>query len=128
MGKIRGFVVSLPPLLEQHRIVSEVDRRLSILDELEATVEANLKRAERLRQSILKRAFEGKLVPQDPNDEPASVLLERIRAERVVGAHGRAPLRAGHNSSTTGRAPLQAGGKKRNSRVSDAQGELFRSV
>lgn len=79
---LSGVNVPLPPLAEQHRIVAEADRRLSVVDELEASVEANLKRAERLRQSILKRAFEGKLVPQDPNDEPASVLLERIRAER----------------------------------------------
>ena len=45
-------------------------------------MEASLQQAERLRQSILKRAFYGELVPQDPNDEPASVLLERIRAQR----------------------------------------------
>jgi type I restriction enzyme S subunit len=50
---------------------------------LETTVDHSLKRAERLRQSVLKRAFEGHLVPQDANDEPASVLLERIRAERA---------------------------------------------
>ena len=82
-GKIlRSMVFPLPPLAEQRRIVAEVERRLSVIQQAEAAVEANLTRAERLRQSILKQAFSGKLVPQDPDDEPASVLLERIRAER----------------------------------------------
>lgn len=83
LGEVKALILPLPPLSEQHRIVAEVERRLSVIDELEATIAANLKRAERLRQAILKRAFEGKLVPQDPTDEPASVLLERIRAERA---------------------------------------------
>lgn len=82
VGKISVLPVPLPPLAEQHRIVAEVERRLSIADEVAASVEASLARAARLRQSILKRAFEGKLVPQDPNDEPASALLARTRAER----------------------------------------------
>ena len=79
LGKIP---VPLPPLPEQHRIVAEVERRLSVIDELQAAVETNMKRADRLRQSVLKRAFEGKLVPQDPSDEPAEKLLERIREQR----------------------------------------------
>jgi type I restriction enzyme S subunit len=82
-ARVRTIVVPLSPLAEQKRIVTEVERRLSVIDELEMQVEVNLKRAERLRQAILKRAFEGKLVPQDPSDEPASVLLERIRAVRA---------------------------------------------
>ncbi len=77
---IRVLALPVPPLSEQHRIVAEVERRPSVIDELEMQVGANLKRGERLRRAILKRAFEGKLVPQDPDDEPASVLLERIRA------------------------------------------------
>lgn len=63
------------------------------MDEVKAALAANLKRAERLRQAILKRAFEGKLVPQNPADEPASVLPDRIwtrgrPAESAVGVAG----------------------------------------
>lgn len=75
--------VPIPSLTEQEQIVSELEGHLSVADKLEATLDAELKRAERLRQSILKQAFSGKLVPQDPNDEPASVLLEKIQAEKV---------------------------------------------
>ena len=82
VSKVSDLPVPLAPLAEQHRIVAEVERRLSAIQQAESSVEANLTRAGRLRQSILKQAFSGKLVPQNPGDEPASVLLEGIRAER----------------------------------------------
>ena len=82
LAVLSSFPVPLPPLAEQRRVIAEVERRLSVIQQAEAAVEANVARAERLRQSILKQAFSGKLVPQDPDDEPASMLLERIRAER----------------------------------------------
>ena len=88
---LKAMPMPLPPLAEQRRIVAEVERRLSVVQQAEATVEASLARAERLRQSILKQAFSGKLVPQDPDDEPASALLERIRAEREAEAQASAP-------------------------------------
>ena len=84
--KLAAMPIPLPPSAEQRRIVAEVERRLSVIQQAEAAVEASMIRAERLRQSILKQAFSGKLVPQDPSDEPASVLLERIRAERAAAA------------------------------------------
>ena len=76
------FTFTLPSLTEQEQIVSELERHLSVADQIEATLDAELKSAERLRQSILKHAFSGKLVPQDPNDEPVNVLLEKIQEEK----------------------------------------------
>ncbi|WP_162148583.1 restriction endonuclease subunit S [Desulfuromonas sp. TF] len=81
-SRVEQIPFSLPPIEEQHQIVAEVERRLSIVADAEAQVDANLRRAARLRQSILKQAFSGQLVSQDPNDEPASVLLGRIRSQQ----------------------------------------------
>ena len=74
---------ALPIFDEQHRIVAEVELHLSVADEMGKTVEQSLKQAERLYQSILKRAFGGKLVPREPDEEQAGVLLERIKVEKT---------------------------------------------
>jgi type I restriction enzyme S subunit len=82
-GRFAEIEFPLPPIEEQAAIIQEVDRHFSLIDAAEKQIEHGLLRAARLRQSILKRAFEGKLVPQDPKDEPASALLERLRASRT---------------------------------------------
>jgi type I restriction enzyme S subunit len=78
--------IALPSLAEQEAIVEAVEDHLSIIDHLEADLDTKLKSAQSLRQSILRHAFTGQLVPQDPNDEPASELLKRIAAERQARA------------------------------------------
>jgi len=83
--KCNSIPIALPPLAEQRRIVAELERRFSVIDALEAQVIANLKRARQLRQAVLRCAFEGSLVSQDPKEEPASALLARIKAEHAAG-------------------------------------------
>jgi len=80
---LKQIAVPVPLLKEQLEIVAEMERILSIDDSIKSMVRIELKLANRLRQSILKRAFEGKLIPQNPCDEPASALLERIKAEKA---------------------------------------------
>lgn len=77
-------LVPLCSSAEQAEIVSRLETKLSTLDALEAQIDAQLARSKALRQSILKQAFAGKLVAQDPNDEPASELLNRIKAEKAA--------------------------------------------
>ena len=79
---LRQDCIPIPPLAEQARVTQEVARRISVIEEVSRELSSELRRATTLRQSILKRAFEGKLVPQDSNNESASALLEQIRSER----------------------------------------------
>ena len=81
-GQLKSVRVPVPPLEEQRRIVAEVEARLSVIDAMRASIERAQRRSAALRAAILELAFRGELVPQDPSDEPASILLDRIRAER----------------------------------------------
>lgn len=80
--KLSNMPIPILTLEEQNRIVHEVEHRFSIADKVEEAITLNLLKSDRLRQSTLKKAFSGKLVPQDPTDEPAEKLLERIKAEK----------------------------------------------
>ena len=81
---VRRTPIPLPPFVEQEAIVEVVKDQLSAIEHIQAAIDTNLKDAQGLRQAILRHAFSGKLVPQHPNDEPASLFLERIRLAREV--------------------------------------------
>lgn len=79
---MRDFLFNKPSIEEQEKIVEEIEKRFKVADVLEQAVDEGLEKAKQLKQSILKKAFEGKLVPQNPTDEPATSLLNRINIER----------------------------------------------
>lgn len=86
---VRNTPLPVPPLAEQERIVAEVERRMSVIEQMEALVEANMKRAETLRQSILRLAFSGRLVASDVEQERVDIAvrqLTRVPGGRIV--HG----------------------------------------
>lgn len=80
-GELKQVPIPLAPLKEQEKIVHEIERRISVCDKIEETLEHSLQQAESLRLSIIKKGFEGKLVKQNPKDESAEILLAKIRAE-----------------------------------------------
>jgi type I restriction enzyme, S subunit len=84
LERFRRLPIQLAPLIEQHEIVRRVEALFTYADRVEAHYIAARAQVERLTPVLLAKAFRGELVPQDPNDEPASVLLERIRASRTV--------------------------------------------
>jgi type I restriction enzyme, S subunit len=92
---IDATVVDVPPFAELLRILDEMKRALSAIEALETAIDKVRLRGHHIRASVLAAAFSGRLVRQNENDEPASVLLKRISAERGDGVDGRAPRRSG---------------------------------
>lgn len=96
LSTLNRLPIELPPIAEQQIILEIVENLLNNANETQDALNKSVLRADRLRQSILKLAFEGKLVPQDPSDEPASVLLERIKVEKT-----KEPPRRGRRNDTS---------------------------
>ena len=76
------FPIPIPSLEEQEQIVSQIEQGFSLIENTQRIVNSTLQTLQTMKMSVLKQAFEGKLVPQDPNDEPAEKLLERIKKEK----------------------------------------------
>jgi type I restriction enzyme S subunit len=112
-AKIYPTPFLLPSIDEQQEIVNRVESLFSLADQLEGRLTAARRIVERLTSALLAKAFRGELVPQDPNDEPASVLLDRLRAARQAQAaaagssrRGRRPAAANPDPSPVDAAPV----------------------
>ena len=89
LGGLRKFQIPLPTLNEQEEIVNRVEKLFKAIDLIEQEHQKASKLLDRLEQATLSKAFRGELVPQDPNDEPAAVLLERIQSDRQAQPKGK---------------------------------------
>jgi type I restriction enzyme S subunit len=98
-GRFKSVEFPVPPLEEQKRLVREIQERLTTIRAVEAIIRSQVSRALTLRASILAAAFAGRLAPQDPNDEPASILLKRIVAKRA-STDGRSLVKARRQRAT----------------------------
>jgi len=86
--KLTAFTFELPSLEEQKEIVRRVEKMFAKIDKMEEEYQKAVKLCDRLEQATLAKAFRGELVPQDPDDEPASVLLEQVKREKEKGKKG----------------------------------------
>jgi type I restriction enzyme S subunit len=86
LSQCRSFLFPIPTIREQHEIVRRVESLFAFADRLEARLAAAQTAAEQLTPALLAKAFRGELVPQDPADEPASELLQRLAASRASAA------------------------------------------
>jgi type I restriction enzyme, S subunit len=114
LSQCRDFIFPVPPLPEQLEIVSRVETLFALADQLETRISTARAQLERLTPALLAKAFRGELVPQDPNDEPATVLLERIREARASQPKERKPRQTKHKThqvSSRGGGSLQAFGQ-----------------
>jgi type I restriction enzyme S subunit len=93
-ANLKSIAVPLPPVEERSEIVRRVEALFALADRIEARHRAALARVDKLTQALLAKAFRGELVPQDPADEPAAALLERIRAARAAAPYSRKRGRA----------------------------------
>ncbi len=101
LATLENLVVPFCSLEEQRVVIDRLEAILSAIERYEREIANQNLQAEALRQSILKQAFSGQLVPQDPNDEPASILLERIRAERAAQPQDKTRKRQRRKAVTT---------------------------
>jgi type I restriction enzyme S subunit len=107
LGLVRQIVLPLPPCNEQNIIVERVESQLSVIEHLEADLDAQLTFAQGLRHAILRHAFSGQLGPQDPSDEPASSLLVRIAARREEDGRKSVARKSAGNQKLKSRAERQ---------------------
>jgi type I restriction enzyme S subunit len=106
LSKIKQFPIALPSKDEVFEICDRVATFFTLADQLEARLTAVRRIVERLTPALLAKAFRGELVPQDPGDEPASVLLERIRAARQAEAASSGPSRRGRKKAASSPDPV----------------------
>ena len=106
LSKIKKFPIALPSKDEIFEICDRVETFFTLADQLEARLNAARKIVDRRTPALLAKAFRGELVPQDPNDEPASVLLERIRAARQAEAGVGKPSRRGRRKAAANQDQL----------------------
>ena len=113
LDNLRTLRLPLPPMVEQEAIMDAVQDQLSVIEHLETDLDTRLHGATALRQSILRHAFTGQLVSQDPTDEPANELLKRIAAEREERARLAQAVKQANTKTKTTKEPRKRAAKTR---------------